>query len=176
MPIPRMVPEILVANGWKWDLKINRPKFLTKEDYDGASSGWTLAHWNMGDCLGHLSEEQLLLHHKYFRSAPRQFVQRTFRTKVKKTDISYRTIGTKIKPDISYTRHLVQKWVTPTQNLRLNLKNFKHYNPAVTALKASNLNSAVWVRIFIFCCMNRHGVYSYSRKWKFGPIQQNSNY
>ena len=26
---------------------------------------------------------------------------------------------------------------------------------AVTTLKASNLNSAVWGRIFIFCCMNR---------------------
>ena len=29
---------------------------------------------------------------------------------------------------------------------------------AVTALKASNLNSTVWDQIFIFCCMNRHRI------------------
>ena len=35
-------------------------------------------------------------------------------------------------------------------------KRLTPYILAVTALKASNFNSAVWGRIFIFCCNNRH--------------------
>ena len=34
---------------------------------------------------------------------------------------------------------------------------------AVTTLKASNLSSAVWDRIFIFCCMNRPRKFHCSR-------------
>ena len=35
---------------------------------------------------------------------------------------------------------------------------------AVTTLKASNLNCAVWDRIFIFCCMNRPRIYTHAIK------------
>ena len=41
-------------------------------------------------------------------SAPRQFVQTTFRTIAKNPTFRTRTIGTKMKPDISYKRHFVQ--------------------------------------------------------------------
>ena len=40
--------------------------------------------------------------------APRQFVQTTFRTIAKNPTFRTWTIGTKMKPDISYKRHFVQ--------------------------------------------------------------------
>ena len=40
--------------------------------------------------------------------APRQFVQMTFRTIAKNPTFRTQTIGTKMKPDISYKRHFVQ--------------------------------------------------------------------
>ena len=42
-----------------------------------------------------------------------------------------------------------------TTNMQTFSNKSSFYIPAVTTLKASNLNSAVWDRIFIFCCMNR---------------------
>ena len=42
-----------------------------------------------------------------------------------------------------------------TTNMQTFSNKSSFYILAVTTLKASNLNSAVWDRIFIFCCMNR---------------------
>ena len=42
-----------------------------------------------------------------------------------------------------------------TTNIQTFLNKSSSNILAVTALKASNLNSAVWDQIFIFCCMNR---------------------
>ena len=42
-----------------------------------------------------------------------------------------------------------------TTNMQTFPNKSSFYILAVTTLKGSNLNSAVWDRIFIFCCMNR---------------------
>ena len=42
-----------------------------------------------------------------------------------------------------------------TTNMQTFSKKLSSNILVVTALKASNLNSAVWDQIFIFCCMNR---------------------
>ena len=44
MPVPRMVPEIVVANclQMRFQTQMN-----TKYDYDGACPGWTLKYLNM---------------------------------------------------------------------------------------------------------------------------------
>ena len=42
-----------------------------------------------------------------------------------------------------------------TTNMQTLSNKSSFYILAVTTLKASNLNSAVWDQIFIFCCMNR---------------------
>ena len=53
--------------------------------------------------------------------------------------------------------HCEKSEATESYNKNRNLLKYHvTFILAVTAPKASNLNSAVWDRIIIFCCINRH--------------------
>ena len=58
-----------------------------------------------------------------------------------------------------------------TTNMQIFSNKSSFYILAVTSLKASNLNSAVWDRVFIFCCMN--GVGSQVRNNKINFLSSN---
>ena len=61
-----------------------------------------------------------------------------------------------------------------TTNMQTLSNKSSFYILAVTTLKASKLNSALWDQIFIFCCMNRPHPKTHVRKIEKILLRKNS--